>query len=77
MKTSKIMTWVDELPGAASTEFPAKRDEIAEIMDQAAELSRQAEELRARAYFAACGLEGDARARWSNQDVELAKRRAR
>jgi len=72
----KIMTWVDELPGAASTDFPAKRDEIAKMMDEAAELTRKADELRGRAYFAACSLEGEARGVFTFEQVEQAKQRA-
>lgn len=73
---NKVMAWIDELPGVAGTEFPAKRDEIAELMAEAAELTRKADELRAKAYFAACSLEGGARAHFSNEQIELAKRRA-
>lgn len=76
MNKQKIMAWIDELPGAASTEFPGQRDEIAALMDEAAELTRKADELRARAYFAACGLEGNARNFWTHEQVEQAKRRA-
>ena len=72
----KILPWVDELPGVAATDFPAKRDAIADLLAQAAELSRQADDLRSRAYFDACGLEGDARRRWTPQQIEQAKTRA-
>ncbi len=47
---SKIMPWIDELPEAAKTDFPARRDEIGALLDEAAELVRKAEELRAKAY---------------------------
>ena len=57
---SKIMPWIDELPEAAKTDFPARRDEIGALLDEAAELVRKAEELRAKAYFTGCTLEGDA-----------------
>ena len=35
---SKIMPWIDELPEAAKTDFPARRDEIGALLDEAAEL---------------------------------------
>ena len=44
---SKIMPWIDELPEAAKTDFPARRDEIVALLDEAAELVRKAEELSA------------------------------
>ena len=72
---SKIMPWIDELPEAAKTDFPARRDEIGALLDEAAELVRKAEELRAKAYFTGCTLEGDAKAHWSGQAVEEAKAR--
>ena len=52
MSDNKIMPWIDELEGAAATDFPARRDEIAAMMAEAAELVRKAEELRGKAYFA-------------------------
>ena len=73
----KIMPWIDELPEAAKTDFPARRDEIGALLDEAAELVRKAEELRAKAYFTGCTLEGDARAQWSDKDVLRAKARVR
>ena len=58
------------------TDFPARRDEIAAMMAEAAELVCKAEELRGKAYFAGCSPGGQARAigRW--EAVEQAKRRA-
>jgi len=73
---SKIMPWIDELPEAAKTDFPARRDEIKAMLDNAAELVRKAEELRAKAYFAGCTIEGDAKAQWSDEAVKQAKARA-
>lgn len=75
MKYERIMPWVDELPGVQATEFPTRRDAIAELLSEAAELVRKADELRAKAYFAGCTLEGDAKGRWSLEAVEQAKRR--
>ena len=49
MSDNKIMPWIDELEGAAATNFPARRDEIAAMMAEAAELVRKAEELRGKA----------------------------
>ncbi|MGC8276647.1 stable inheritance protein KleA [Escherichia coli] len=73
---SKIMSWLDELPGAAATDFLARRDQIAALMEQAAELTRQAEELRHKAYLQGCTLEGEAKGHWSTEEVERAKARA-
>lgn len=81
--TQKIMLWVDALPGVVDTDLPARRDEIAAMMTEAqqfeaeaAELVRKAQDMRSKAYFAACSLEGDARGRWTFQQVEDAKRYA-
>jgi hypothetical protein len=41
MSDNKIMPWIDELEGAAATNFPARRDEIAAMMAEAAELVRK------------------------------------
>ena len=49
MSDNKIMPWIDELEGAAATDFPARRDEIAAMMAEAAELVCKAEELRGKA----------------------------
>ncbi|MBV6831310.1 stable inheritance protein KleA [Xanthomonas euvesicatoria] len=75
MSNTKIMPWIDELEGAAATNFPARRDEIAALLTEAAELVRKAEELRGKAYFAGCSLEGEAKGHWSMAAVEQAKRR--
>jgi hypothetical protein len=66
MSDNKIMPWIDELEGAAATDFPARRDEIAAMMAEAAELVRKAEELRGKAYFAGCSWKARPRAigRW-------------
>ena len=48
MSDNKIMPWIDELEGAAATDFPARRDEIAAMMAEAAELVCKAEELRGK-----------------------------
>ncbi|CAE6823610.1 hypothetical protein R69658_05964 [Paraburkholderia aspalathi] len=76
MSDNRIMPWVDELPGVQVTDFPARRDQIAALMDEAAELVKQAEALRAKAYYSGCTLEGDAKGKWSMEQVEQAKRRA-
>ncbi|WP_322075523.1 stable inheritance protein KleA [Burkholderia cenocepacia] len=76
MNNERIMPWIDELPKAQTTDFPARRDAIAAMLAEAAELVRKADELRAKAYFAGCTLEGDARGQWSHATVEQAKRRA-
>lgn len=75
MNNDRIMPWVDELPGVQATEFPARRDAIAGLLNEAATLVHKADELRSRAYFAGCTLEGDAKGRWSLEAVEQAKRR--
>ena len=45
-------------------------------LEEAAELVCKAEELRGKAYFAGCSLEGQAKGHWSMEAVEQAKRRA-
>jgi hypothetical protein len=75
MNNERIMPWIDELPGVQTTEFPARRDAIAGLLSEAATLVSKADELRSKAYFAGCALEGDAKGRWSLEAVEQAKRR--
>jgi hypothetical protein len=76
MSNNRIMPWIDELPNAWKTDFPARRDAIADLLNEAAELVRKADALRAQAYFAGCTLEGEAKGHWSLDTVEQAKRRA-
>lgn len=83
MNKAPIMPWVDQLADAPATDFPARRDQIAGLMDEAAALTEQATgllnkaaELRAKAYYAALSLEGDAKGKWGYEEVEQAKRRA-
>lgn len=44
MNNERIMPWVDELPGVQATEFPTRRDAIAELLNEAADLVRKAVE---------------------------------
>ena len=76
MSKNKIMPWVDALPNVEATDFQARRDQIEATMAEAAELVCKAEELRGKAYFAGCSLEGQAKGHWSMEAVEQAKRRA-
>ncbi len=76
MSDNKIMHWIGELEGAAATDFPGRRDEIAGRRAEADELVCKAEELRGKAYFAGCSMEGQAKGHWSMEAVEQAKRRA-
>lgn len=76
MKAPKIMAWIDELPGVVGTEYPGRRDGIAELVAQAAELTRKAADLRSLAYLSACHLEGDTRRHWTAEQIDQAKRRA-
>ncbi len=72
--TKKIMPWLDVLPQFQQTKYPQRRDEIEGLMAEASWLSRRAEDLRSKAYFASLRLEGDAKARWTVEVVEDAKR---
>ena len=74
MSANKIMPWVDALPNVKATDFQNRRDEIEALLSRAAELVKQAEELRGKAYFAGLSLEANAKAHWSIQEVEQAKR---
>jgi hypothetical protein len=74
MSKNKIMPWIDELEGAAATDFPARRDEIAATMAEAAELVRKAETAR-QGVLRRVLLEGQAKGHWSMEAVEQAKRR--
>ncbi|EFI8498302.1 protein kleA [Escherichia coli] len=76
----KIMPWIDVLPDVATTDLQARRDIIQELALQAAEathkaliFTRQAENLRTRAHLAAYALEGEAKNRFTADDVEQAK----
>nr|BCU00954.1 KleA protein [uncultured bacterium] len=76
--SNKIMPWIDVLPNVETTDFQARRDEIAATVSKGAELlnqgkQKESEAARAQAYFASCKLEGDAKAHWSMQEVEQAK----
>lgn len=75
MQNSNIMTWVDELPNVQNTDFVARRNLIADVVDQAAQLVEQAAKLRQQAYFDSLKLEGDAKRHWSISAVEAAKSR--
>lgn len=64
--SNKIMPWIDALPNVQATDFQARRDEVAATVREGAELLEQgkpkeSEAARAKAYFASCKLEGDAR----------------
>lgn len=76
----RIMPWIDLLPGVVATDLQERRDSIQALTRQAADathsaqlLTRQAEQLRARANLLACGLEGDAKGKFSAEVVEKAK----
>lgn len=71
---NKTMSWIDLLAEVESTEFPARRDRIAALMQQAAQPSPVAAHFLAEAYVEECKLEGDAKARWSLKEVEQAQR---
>ena len=73
--SKKIMSWIDAMPGVDATDFPAQRDQVVAMMNEAAELARKAEALRAKAYVAGCSLEGNAKVHWSIEVVERAKAR--
>lgn len=74
MSNPSIMSWIDQLPNVASTNFQVRRDEISELMLEAVELTRKAEALRSQAYFKGCSLEADAKGNWSIEVIEQAKR---
>lgn len=71
----KILPWIDVLDGVENTDFQARRDQIAEIAQQAQLPSTNMAHLYAAAYCKACELEGDAKAHWSVMEVEQAKLR--
>ena len=78
--SNKIMPWIDELPNVEATNFQARRDEIVATVSKWTELlsqgkQKESDAARAQAYSACCKLEGDAKARWSPQEVEQAKAR--
>lgn len=75
MSAKNTMPWIDMLPNVAATEMLNRRDAIAAMMDEAAELTRKAEELRSKAYFQGCTLEGDAKGMWSAEEIAQAKNR--
>lgn len=77
MNTRKVMPWIDMLADVETTDFPARRDQIAALMQQARKPgSPLAAHLLAEAYVQGCKLEGDAKARWSIKEIEQAQRSA-
>jgi hypothetical protein len=75
MTQPKIMQWIDALPNVEETDFQTRRDEIIAMMNEAAELTRRAEELRGKAYLQSLRLEGDAKSRWTAQEIDSAAAR--
>lgn len=78
--SSRIMAWIDTMLSVEKTDFQARRDAITATVAEAAEVLeagevKKAEGLRAKAYFASCKLESDAKAHWSIGEVEAAKAR--
>lgn len=67
------LSWIDLLPGVAGTDIPVRRAHIEQRLNQAAELEAHAAMIREAAYFDACTLESDARARWCGPVVDAAK----
>ena len=77
-----MMPWIDQLANASMTNFPTRRDRIAELIAEAsaatghaAVLMNKATDLRSRAYYEMLRLEGDAKGKWGCEEVEQAKRR--
>lgn len=71
------MPWIGSLAGVATTDFPARRNDIEAMVRQAATPGADSAALLAEAYVAACLLEGDAKARWSINEVERVQRKHR
>ena len=69
----KIMPWLDLLNDVSATDFPARRDRIAALMEQATEPTNNAAHLLAEAYVEGCKLEGDAKAHWLIKEIEQAQ----
>ena len=69
----KIMPWLDLLNDVSATDFPARRDRIAALMERATEPTNNAAHLLAEAYVEGCKLEGDAKAHWSIKEIEQAQ----
>lgn len=68
------MPWISALAGVAATDFLARRDRIAAMVQQARTPGADSTALLAEAYVAVCMLEGDAKAHWSISEVEQAQR---
>lgn len=64
-----IMGWIDELPNVDDA-TKAQRDEIAELV-------AKADKLRGEAYFKSLSLEGDAKGRWTADQINQAKATAK
>ncbi len=69
----KIMPWLDLLNDVTATDFSARRDRIAALMEQTTEPTNNAAHLLAEAYVEGCKLEGDAKAHWSIKEIEQAQ----
>lgn len=60
-----LMPWLDRLTDADGTDFPARRDRIAALVQRAAAPSADSATLLAEVNVEVCMLEGDAKAHWS------------
>jgi hypothetical protein len=69
----KLMPWLDGLREVEATDFLARRDRIASLMQRASEPSPRAAHFLADAYVESSKLEGDAKSHWSIKEVEQAQ----
>ena len=68
------MPWIGALAGVAATDFLARRDRIEAMTRLARTPGAASAALLAEAYVAACMLEGAAKAHWSIDEVEQARK---
>lgn len=70
----KIMPWLDGMRDVGATDFLARRERIASLLQQATQPTPRAAHYLTEAYVETSKLEDDAKARWSVREIERAQR---
>jgi len=70
----KFMPWLDGMREVEATDFLARRERIASLLQRATQPTPRAAHYLAEAYVETSKLEDDAKARWSVREIERAQR---
>lgn len=71
---NNIMPWLDGMREVEATDFLARRERIASLLQRATQPTTRAAHYLAEAYVETSKLEDDAMARWSMKDIQHAQR---